>query len=82
MASGSIALGKRKIKLRGLTSTVAAGASTLKLKPAKRKDAKRIAATLAEGGKAKATITLGLRDAAGNESSTRLGVKLSGKRGR
>ena len=53
------------------------GETTLKLKPAKGKDAKKIVKALKGGGKAKASVTVELIDAAGNSTVKKLGVKLS-----
>jgi hypothetical protein len=48
-----------------------------KLKPAKSKDAAKIAEVLADGKKAKASVSITLADAAGNRSKQSLGAKLT-----
>lgn len=76
-ASGTIKLGRSTIALKPLSQSVAAGKSTLKLKPAKGKDSKRILKALKSGGKAKASVSVELSDAAGNSTVTKLGIKLN-----
>ncbi len=66
-------------KLKTRTKNVAKGTRmTLKLKPGKKRQARRIARALKKGKKAKATLTVELTDEAGNEKTEKLGVKLKG----
>jgi hypothetical protein len=75
--NGQIKVHKRSYALRPITKTVSSGKSkTLKLKPKKSKDAKKIAKALKKGKKAKAKLTVKLTDEAGNKKTTKLSVKL------
>jgi hypothetical protein len=75
--SGKVKVGKDSYSLRPLTRTATAASSlTLKLKPAK-KDAGKIADALVDGDKAKAKLTVSLSDAAGNQATQPLKVKLT-----
>ena len=75
--SGTVKVGKKSYKLKKQTKSVSSGSSkTLKLKPKKSKDAKKIAKALKQGKKAKAKLTVKLTDEAGNSKSTKLSVKL------
>ncbi|MFN8150255.1 MAG: beta-propeller fold lactonase family protein [Solirubrobacterales bacterium] len=76
-ASGTIKLGKSTIALKPLAQSVGPGDTTLTLKPAKGKDAKKILKALKSGKKAKASVTVELTDAAGNSAVTKLGIKLN-----
>ena len=64
-------------KLKTRTRSVAEGTRmTLKLKPRKKRQARRIARALKNGKKAKAKLTVELSDETGNEKTVKLGVKL------
>ena len=64
-------------KLKNRTRSIAAGTSlTLKLKPRKKRQARRIARALSRGKKAKAKLTVELSDETGNRKTVKLGVKL------
>ena len=76
-ASGKVKLGKSTIALKPLAQSVGPGDTTLTLKPAKGKDAKKILKALKSGKKAKASVTVELTDAAGNSAVTKLGIKLN-----
>lgn len=78
-ATGKVKAGKKSYALKTLAQSVAAGGSvTLKLKLANNKDAAKIAEVLAEGKKAKASISITLADVAGNKSTQSLSAKLTG----
>ena len=80
---GQARVGKRAYPLRPVTKNVTSGSSkTLKLKPKKKKDARKIAKTLKKGKKAKAKLTVKLSDEAGNEKTEKLKVKLKRQSGR
>jgi len=67
----------RRYELKTRTIGVAEGTRvTLKLKPGKKRHARRIARALKKGEKAKATLTVELNDETGNEKTERPGVKL------
>ena len=77
---GKVKQGGKSFALRGKTKDVGAGKTKkLKLKPKKNR-ARKLAAALAEGKKAKATLRGKLVDQFGNTSKTRLKVKLVAKR--
>ncbi len=64
-------------KLKTRTVSVAGGTRmTLKLKPGKKRQARRIARALKKGKKARAKLTVELSDETGNEKTVKLGVKL------
>ena len=76
-ASGKVKLGKKAYKLKPLSKSVSSGKKkTLKLKPKKSKDAKKIAKALKQGKGAEAKLTVRLTDEAGNKKRTKLKVKL------
>ena len=74
---GRIKLGRRSYNLDPQTKSVPSGsAKNVKLKPAKSKDAVRIAKALRKGRKATAKLTVALSDGVGNLKSSKLSVKL------
>ena len=74
---GKIKVGKKSYKLGPFTNSVSSGDSkSLKLKPKKSKDAKKIAKALKKGKKATAKLTVKLTDDAGNTETEKLSVKL------
>ncbi len=77
-ASGKVTVEKKSYKLRKASKSLAQGKSTtLKLKPAKSKDATKIASALKKSkGKAKVDVTLS--DDAGNSKKSKLSVTLKG----
>ena len=76
-ATGKVKVGKKSYKLKSASKSVASGEKkTLKLKPKKSKDAKKIAKALKQGEKAKAKLTVKLTDEVGNKKSKKLKVKL------
>ncbi len=76
-ATGSVKAKSRSYKLKPVSKSVSNGKkTTVKLKPKKSKDAKKIAKALKKGSKGKAKIKVVLSDAAGNSKKTRLAVKL------
>jgi hypothetical protein len=76
-ATGKVKAGRDSTKLKPVTQVVAAGEKvTLTMKPAKAKDAARIAHFLASGKTATAKISVELTDAANNHASQSLSVKL------
>ena len=76
-ATGSVKVKKKSYKLKKQTKSVSSGKSaTLKLKPKKSKDAKKIAKALKKGKKAKAKLTVTMADSLGNKKSKKLSVKL------
>ncbi len=76
-ATGKVKLANKSFKLRRKAKGVESGESkTLKLKPKKSKDAKRIARALKQGEKAKAKLKVKLIDGVGNKKTERLSVKL------
>jgi DNA-binding beta-propeller fold protein YncE len=76
-ATGKVKVKKDSYKLKPQNKSVAGGTKkTLKLKPKKTKDAKRIAKVLRQGKKAKAKLKVKLSDEAGNKATTKLSVKL------
>ncbi len=78
-ASGKVKLRKTTYKLKPQSKSVASGEQkTLKLKPKKGKDAKKIAKALKKGKKANAKLTVELSDGAGNAESEKLSVTLKG----
>ena len=83
-AGGRIKAGRgRSYTLKPVSQSVpAAGSSTLKLKPAKSKDARKIAKFLDKGKKAKASVSVILTDTAGNTKTEALKAKLTGKSSR
>ncbi|MFN8150773.1 MAG: right-handed parallel beta-helix repeat-containing protein [Solirubrobacterales bacterium] len=81
-AAGTVKLGKKKLGLAGTSAAVGAGErATLKLKPASKKATKKILKALKKGKKAKASVTVTFRDAAGNEDIETAKVKLLVKGG-
>lgn len=71
-AGATAKVGKKKVKFKGASGSVAAGGSiTLKLKLAKKP-----AKLLKKAGKGKANVSVAATDAAGNESNDSFGVKL------
>lgn len=76
-AKGSIKLGKKKIALKKLSKKAAAGKRlTLKLKPKQKSASAKVLDALANGGKAKAAVTVKFTDDAGNTDSKKANVKL------
>ena len=76
-ASGKIAVKKKAYKLKALSERVSSGSTkTLKLKPKRAKDARKIAKALKQGKKAKAKLTVKMTDDLGNKKSQKLSVKL------
>jgi hypothetical protein len=76
---GKIQVKRKRYKLKPQSKSVASGEQkTLKLKPKKRKDAKKIAKALQKGKKATAKLTVKLSDGARNTESETLRVKLKG----
>ena len=75
-ATGTIRLGTTSFALTPLTQAIGSGSTSVTLKP-KGKGAKKIASALADGKKAKATITVTLTDTAGNRATQFLKVKLA-----
>jgi hypothetical protein len=76
-ASGKVKLGKRSYELGPRSRSVATGKSkTVKLKPKRKADAKKIAKGLKKGKKATAKLTVKLSDEAGNKKTQKLSVKL------
>ena len=59
-----------------MVEVVAGKSKTLKLKPKRSKDSKKIAKALKKGKKAKAKLTVKLTDGVGNVVTEKLGVKL------
>jgi hypothetical protein len=75
-ASGTVKVNP-SYKLKSKKAQVAAGnTKTLKLKPKKEGQAKRIAAALKQGEKATAKLTVKLTDPAGNSETEKLSVRL------
>ena len=75
-ASGDVMVGKRSYELKQASKFLAQGKSaTLKLKPAKSKDNKKIAEALRKS-QGKAKIGVALADGAGNSSKSKLSVTL------
>ena len=76
-ATGKVKVKKKSYKLKSQTKSVSEGTKrTLKLKPKKRKQAKKIAKALKKGKKAKAKLAVKLTDGAGNKKVEKLKVKL------
>lgn len=76
-AEGSVKYGKKKTALKKLTKQAAAGKRiTLKLKPKKKSASKKILGALANGEKAKASISVTLTDAEGADATKKVSVKL------
>lgn len=76
-ASGKVKAGKGYM-LKPVSQSVAAGGSvTIRLKPAKKASAAKVAKFLATGRKAKASVSVTLADAAGNHSTQALSAKLT-----
>ncbi|MGB2852743.1 MAG: beta-propeller fold lactonase family protein [Solirubrobacterales bacterium] len=76
-ASGKVRVGKRSYKLKPRTKTVSSGSSkTLKLKPKKSKEAKKIVKAMKKGKKAKAKLIVKLTDEAGNKKTEKLSIRL------
>ena len=74
---GKVKVGNRSYKLERQTKLVGSGESkNLKLKPKRRKDAKRIARALANGKKTVARVTVKLTDQAGNVKAQSYRVNL------
>ena len=74
---GKVKIGKKSYKLKSASKSVSSGKKkTLKLKPKKSKDAKKIAKALKQGKKAKAKLKVKLTDEAGNKKTEKLSVKL------
>lgn len=76
VAKGKVKAGGKSYKLGKLTRTVKPKAKKLKLKPKRSSQARKIAAYLATGSKAKARLTVKLTDDAGNAKTQKLRVKL------
>ena len=77
-ASGKVTVKRKSYKLRKISKSLAQGKSaTLKLKPAKSKDAKKIAKALKKS-KGKAKVDVNLSDDAGNSKKSKLSVTLKG----
>lgn len=82
-ATGSIKLGRGTIELKPVSSRAAAGTTaTVRLVPVGSGAARGLAKNLAGGRKAKAQVTVELRDRAGNEAGDDLAVTLVGKKRR
>lgn len=80
-ATGTVKLGKKKLPLTKPSDEVSANqTTTLKLKPAGKKAAKKIAKALARGKKAKVSVSVEFTDAAGNSDEESARVTLTGKR--
>jgi len=76
-ATGILKAGRTKFPLRPISRSVSAGgAATLELKPAKRRYAAKIAKFLSSGKKAKASVSVTLRDTLGNSKAQSLSAKL------
>jgi sugar lactone lactonase YvrE len=76
-AKGKVKVKKKSYKLKPQTKSVGEGTKkTLKLKPKKSKDAKKIAKALKKGKKAKAKLKVKLTDEVGNKKIKKLKVKL------
>lgn len=76
-AQGSIKLGKKKFGLKKLTKQAAADQQlTLKLKPKGKSAAGKILAALADGTKAKASVSVTFTDGAGNTKTEKVSVQL------
>ncbi|MGA7436449.1 MAG: hypothetical protein WBW44_12650, partial [Solirubrobacterales bacterium] len=68
----------RTYRLKTRTRNVIKGTRlTVRLKPGKKRQARRIAKALKNGTKARATLTVELTDETGNEKTEKLGVKLT-----
>jgi len=81
-ASGEVKVKKNSYKLTSQTKSVASGENkTLKLKPKRLKDTKKIVKYLKRGKAATAKLKVKLSDRAGNKKATRLSVKLKGTGG-
>lgn len=79
-SSSAGAAKSKRFKLRGETKPIAAGETTT-LKLRLKKNAKRLAKRAqAKGKTARARVTVSATDAAGNEASAKLRVKLKRKR--
>jgi Calcineurin-like phosphoesterase/Fibronectin type III domain/Bacterial Ig domain len=76
-ATGKVNVGKRSYRLEPQTENIRSdNKETLKLKPRKRKDQKKIAKALKNGRKAKAKLKVKLTDEVGNTKTKELSVKL------
>jgi hypothetical protein len=76
-AKGVLKAGRTKFPLKSISRSVpAGGAATLELKPAKRRYAAKIAKFLSSGKKAKASVSVTLRDTLGNSKTQSLSAKL------
>ncbi len=76
-ASGKVKLGKRSYKLEPRIRGVASGKSkTVRLKPKRKADGKKIAKALEKGKKATAKLIVKLSDQAGNKKTEKLSVRL------
>ncbi len=74
---GKVKAGGDSFKLKPTTKNIVAGdSSTVSLKPAKDRDARKIAGVLKAGKSAKATLEFDLSDGAGNQVTETLSVKL------
>lgn len=73
--------GKKPVAFKRVTGSAAAGAtSKLTLVPAKKSAGRKLARALAKGGKAKASIEVVLKDAAGNTDTEKVTVTLKGSK--
>ena len=70
---------KKKRPMTSGSKDIASQEGTLKLKPKRKSDERKIVKALKRGDKVKAKVTVTVTDAAGNEASKKLDVKL--KRG-
>ena len=76
-AAGTIRVKKRNYRLKARNISIVAGSrKTLKLKPKKSRQARKIATALKRGRKAKAKLKVRLTDRAGNAKVARLKVRL------
>ena len=76
-ATGTIRVKKRNYRLKARNISIVAGSKkTLKLKPKKSRQARKIATALKRGKKAKARLEVRLTDGAGNAKVARLKVRL------